>query len=639
MTYQQLFDDLIGDVPISTVDLDRVIGRERRVRRLRIGAGTTAVAAAVAAVAFGTTALIGKPHAQPAKPKPTITTVPGTDQDLDRIDAAVVAALLRAEPRLTWAAEGTLASTTPNWESQPSGGATLASGYLGEGGVRIGGVDVSVQVQIRRDGAASWEREGGTSCSKNADECGERSGPHGEKIKFERGSWERQVPPDLRDRLPRRSEKGRVAVLRRDGSLVLVNATTTGEDSRLPLTVEQLTTVALDQTIVLAPMPPPSPAPSSTVTTVAGTQQDAARLETALTAAFRKQAPGFTWTTKWGGKDSAGPVDDARTRLNVDEPSLGAWFRVGNRGGNVILRLVREGQAVWESAPPCPVAGPAGLSCTVTTGPGGERIRARQLLRGFGWAGDLHRPAADGSLLVEVLRPDNSLVYLSVGQDKPALSLAQLVDVALDPALVLAPPPPRGTVSGQGFGGPRQYYNEAELTAAGTALDAVSPEGTIFVSPSHAEFDGLNRTSAVSFVFLVQRAGLAGDGEIVVQRRMGFAVSCEMVRSISSQLHERHPHGGECTESTRPDGNRVVVIVSRSSGTVAYDVFVQRPDRGTVEVVLDNVPNSGAATDMPESQDLVHVWPKGVQGGTKPPLTLHQATELAGHPDLLNLLP
>ncbi|MCW3813636.1 hypothetical protein ONA91_04080 [Micromonospora sp. DR5-3] len=641
MTYQQLFDDLIGEAPLNTVDVDRVIGRERRARRLRIGAGTTAVAAAVAAVVFGTTTLIGKPHAQPARPKPTITTVPGTNQDLDRIDAAVVAALTREEPRLTWATKGAPASKTPIWESRPGGGTTLASGYLGNGSLRIDGIDVSVRMEITRNGAPAWETVERRPCSKFAVECGERTGPHGEKIKFDRSVREQEVPPRLRDRMSSRAESASVVVLRSDGSLMSMFAGTTGEDSRLPLTVEQLTAVALDPAIVLAPLPPASPTPSSTVTTVAGTEADATRLDTALTAALRRQAAGFTWMTKWGGTDSPTPVGFApKGRLNVDAPVLdAATFRVGDRAGQLTLRLVREGRPAWESAPPCPTAGLAGRNCAVTEGPAGERIRARQLLGDFGRRGDLHRPALSGNLLVEVLRPDGTLAYLSLTQDKPALSLAQLIEVGRDPALTLAPPPPAGAGTAQAVGPPNDAYEGAQTTAASAALEAVSPDGTIFLRTFSAGSDGLTGTRQASFVFLVQRAGLAGDGEIVVQRRLGVTVSCETVRSISSQFHERHPHGGECTESTGSDGNRVVAIVARSSGTVSYDVFVQRPDRGTVEVVLDNRPNTGATTDMPEGGDLQYVWPKGVQGGGGPPLTLDQVTELAGHPDLLNLLP
>lgn len=37
MTYQQVFDQAIGEPPPSTVDLDRVLRRQRRAARLQIG--------------------------------------------------------------------------------------------------------------------------------------------------------------------------------------------------------------------------------------------------------------------------------------------------------------------------------------------------------------------------------------------------------------------------------------------------------------------------------------------------------------------------------------------------------------------------------------------------------------------------
>ena len=655
MTYQQLFDDLIGEAPLSTVDVDRVIGQQRRARRLRIGVGTSAVAAAVALVVFGTTGLIGKPHAAPApvtNRSPAVTTVPGTNQDLDRIDAAVVAALTRAEPRLVWSAKGVPASTTPNWESTARSmlpDETLDSGYSGAGDVRIGTVEVGVMVRIERDGAAAWKRFADLPCATaKGMECGERTGPGGEKIKVRRAVRENDVPARLRDRIPSRTESQDVLALRRDGSLVETTAMTTGEDSRLPFTAEQLIAVALDPAVVLAPASAATPSsaapatPNSTVTTVAGTEADAARLDAALTAALRRQASGFTWLTRWAGPISPTPVWFQPTaRLSINSPYRDhASFRVGDRGGQVSLQMRREGRAYWEHAPPCPTAGLAGRNCTVSDGPGGEKIRARRLLGDFGRRGDLHRPTLGSVRHVEVLRADGTLVELSLTGAETVLSLGQLIDVARDPAIALAPPPAGFGGNRQAFGeGPGPDYMPVGETAASAALDDVSPDGTIFLRISQGGGGGPSGPSVWSFSFLVQRAGLAGDGEILVQRRMGITVSCENVRALPPAMHPRHTHSGECTESTRPDGNRVVSVVARSSGTVTYDVFVQRPDRNTVEVVLDNRPNTGSTTDMPEMGGLQSIWPKGAEGGASPPLTLEQVTELAGHPDLVNLLP
>ncbi|ATO15625.1 hypothetical protein CO540_18775 [Micromonospora sp. WMMA2032] len=640
MTYRELFDDLIGETPVSTVDVDRVIGGQRRARRLRIGAGTTAVAAVVAAVLVGTTSLIGKPHAQPAKPVPAVTTIPGSDQDLDRIEAAVIAALTRAMPRLAWAVKDGPVIDTPAWASDVMGQAG-SLGYRGNGSFRVDGVDLVASLQITPDGAKSWQAEESRACSKAAAECGEQTGPDGEKIRYHRSVWEQEVPPQLRDRMPSRTESAGVTALRRDGTFLNLSLRTVTAEDNLPIAVGQLIPVVLDRAVALAPKPSPTPAASSTVTTVAGTAADAARLDAALTSALRRQAPDFTWTTRWGGEDSPTPVGfEPKGRLNVDGPVLdAAAFRVGNRAGQVTLRLVREGERAWSAAPPCPTAALAARHCTVTENPGGERVRARRLLTRFGLRPDSTRPAASNNYLIESLRPDGTLVRLYVTQDKPALSMDQTIEVAREATLVLAPRPPAGTATAGFYGLPSWDYDSVAQGAAVAALDAVSPDGMIYLLPFQEGSGGPNGATLLSYNFMVQRGGLAGDGEIIVERRAALVLSCATLGALPPAMHQGHAHGGECTESTRPDGNRVVTIVSRPAGSVVYGVFVQRPDRGTVEVVIDNRPNTGAASDMPTDGDFERRWPKGVRGGAIPPLTLEQVTALAAHPDLINLLP
>ncbi|MFI7251867.1 hypothetical protein [Micromonospora chalcea] len=640
MTYRQLFDDLIGEPPVSTVDVDRVISGQRRARRLRIGAGTTAVAAVVAAVLVGTTTLIGKPHAQPAKPVPAITTTPGSNQDLDRIDAAVIAALTRAVPSLAWAVKDGPVIEAPNWASEAIG-QLGAPGYSGDGSFRVDGVDLAAQMLISRDGAKSWQAEAAHACSKAAVECGEQTGPDGEKIRYRRSVWEQEVPARFRDQIPTRVESADAAALRRDGTLLRLTIRTVTAEDKLPVTAGQLIPVVVDRAVALAPLPSPTPAAVSTVTTVAGTAADAARLDAALTNALRRQATGFTWTTKWGGESSPTPVGfEPKGRLNVDTPVLeAAAFRVGDRAGQITLRLVRDGEAAWSVAPPCPTATLGARNCTVTEFPGGERLRARRLLAGFG----VHRSSArlleSNNYLIESLRPDGTLVRLFLTQHKPALSMAQAIEVAQEPTLVLAARPPAGAATTPLYGPPGWDYDDAVRDSAMAALDAVSPEGMVFLLPIREGGSGPNGASLVSFNFSVQRGGLAGDGEIIVERRAAMVASCATIRGLPPSMHTGHAHDGQCTESIRPDGNRVVTITSGSAGSVVYGVFVQRPDRGTVEVVIDNRPDTGAASDMPTGGKFEALWPKGLKGGATPPLTLEQVTALAGHPDLINLLP
>ena len=639
MTYRQLFDDLIGEPPVSTVDVDRVISGQRRARRLRIGAGTTAVAAVVAAVLVGTTTLIGKPHTQPAKPAPVVTTIPGSDQDLDRIDAAVIAALTRAVPSLAWAVKDGPVIDTPAWASSVMGPGSL--GYRGNGSLRADGVDLVASLQITPDGAKSWQAEAARGCSKNAVECGEQTGPDGEKIRYHRSVWEQEVPPQLRDQMPSRTESAGVTALRRDGTYLNLNIRTVTAEDKLPVAVGQLIPVVVDRAVVLAPEPSPAPAVTSTVTTVAGTAADAARLDAAVTNALRRQASDFTWLTKWGGESSPTPVGfEPKGRLSVDAPVLdAATFRVGKRAAQVTLQLVRDGEAAWSLAPPCPTAALAARHCTVTEFPGGERLRARRILTGFGSRPETARPVGSNSYLIESLRPDGTLVRLHLAQDKPALSMEQTIEIAREPAFVLAPRPTAGSATAQTFGPSRWANRGATSDGPIAALDAISPDGMIYLLPFQEGGDGLSGPTFLSYNFMVQRGGLAGDGEIIVERRAALVLSCATVGALPPATHRGHAHDGECTESTRPDGNRVVTIVSRPAGSVVYSVFVQRPDRGTVEVVIDNRPNTGAASDMPTDGDFGRRWPKGVRGGATPPLTLEQVTALAAHPDLINLLP
>ncbi|MEU7826611.1 hypothetical protein [Catellatospora sp. NPDC049133] len=75
---QQLFDDVIGEVPAPGVDVDRIIRRERRgaVSRRLAGVSTGALALlAVGAVALGSGALTGGPAAPVAVPA---TAAPGS---------------------------------------------------------------------------------------------------------------------------------------------------------------------------------------------------------------------------------------------------------------------------------------------------------------------------------------------------------------------------------------------------------------------------------------------------------------------------------------------------------------------------------------------------------------------------------
>jgi len=70
------FEEAIGASPPSTVDVDRIIERQRRLSRLRIVGGLAGTVAAVVAVAVGATTLAGKPTPTTPGERPAATPSP-----------------------------------------------------------------------------------------------------------------------------------------------------------------------------------------------------------------------------------------------------------------------------------------------------------------------------------------------------------------------------------------------------------------------------------------------------------------------------------------------------------------------------------------------------------------------------------
>ncbi|WBC13332.1 hypothetical protein O7600_19530 [Micromonospora sp. WMMA1998] len=454
MTYRQLFDDLIGETPVSTVDVDRVIGGQRRARRLRIGAGTTAVAAVVAAVLVGTTSLTGKPHSGPApavtrSPAPVVSTVPGTAEDVARLKAAARTAIERAVPDLVWI---TMPGSTDSVDRNP------------------------VWVEV---------------------------GP------------------------PTRSNR---------------------DFYRLPL-------------------------------------------------------------------------------VN---------FRVDRKGVSVNIDIDRDGAAVWQKRTPCPTRGVAAENCVVSTGSSGERARVRRDVISFGpkWDHPYDRPVPGEGQTAEVLRPDGSLVTVRTYGLAKGVTGETLTRIARDPALKLSDRPPAGAGPSAARRDGSDWFHTVEApvqTALGSALADVSTTGRIHFWLNTGSADPEPRMWGLGFV--IDRGGLAGDGEAVVERGT-VELSCASLGKLWNNPHREHSHDGDCVQTTRPDGNRQVTVVSRVKGVVTYMAFVQRPDRTFTEVRLNNRPERNAGR-TPRS-----AWAYGVKpGGATPPLTLDQVVALAAHPDLLGVLP
>lgn len=174
---QQIFDELIGAPPPSTVDVDAIVVRQRRRRRVRRFAASGSAAAGVAlAVVLGVT-LGGGPHRQ-SGPPPAATTNPspsagttgfalepgtpaGRERTKDRLGAALEAALTEHAPRAEWI----YMPDVPGEERTPDGHPTMwvteaPVFFEGRSGISADGEKGGFYLSVRPS-----ECEPGLSCS------------------------------------------------------------------------------------------------------------------------------------------------------------------------------------------------------------------------------------------------------------------------------------------------------------------------------------------------------------------------------------------------------------------------------------------------------------------------------------------
>ncbi|MFG1648992.1 hypothetical protein ACGFIE_03630 [Micromonospora sp. NPDC049275] len=432
MSYRQVLDEAIGDSPVSGVDVERVIRRERRARSRRWGAGATAAAvltvvAAVTVLTPGSVPKTGDPAG------PTITTTPGTPEDKARIDRAVVAAVAREAPAVTWVRPfGVPDPDRPLPPSSFDEEAGTRVGYDQTGDITVGGVGARLAVEVHRDGARSF---GDRSCEEGPNPttviCEKGAGPNGERL--------RTVGFEHR-------EKGRggklyaqndrtVLVLRPDGAMVGVWLQNMRQDGRFPLSVDQQTAVALDPAVALAPLPPGVVLPSAEPRPTPTKSAEQIRIDNAVFAALRRQAP----TVK-----GAGGADDIPTDLaSVWGDSGGENTADSYWGQGRIIVGAETGRfdvQIWRKDP--------GLSgdltcgkqtktyrCTAGVGPNGERYRTVTNTRREG-------SGVAGERTVTVRRKDGSVLAVTLAGDPPdgkfPLTAAQQQAIALDPAVALA---------------------------------------------------------------------------------------------------------------------------------------------------------------------------------------------------------
>ncbi|MER7416795.1 hypothetical protein ABT346_08420 [Micromonospora peucetia] len=434
MTYRELFDEAIGDAPVSTVDVDRVIGRQRRAGRRWAWGASGLGAVAVLAVTLTMTLL-----PEPASPNivpavvPTITTkgstgaaatpstTAGTPEDAKRLEGALVAALVREVPNLTWPESAS--PNIPKLEEGASPQTTLES-YSMWATVGVGGSTAKTSMRVWRIGEEIFTRD---RCEEKRPPdllhyaCLVSTGPDGAQVRTIERTF---IDAKAKDR--KGEHQLNVGLLRGNGTLVTMRVYNDRGQGELPLTAEQMTAVASDPAVTLGPLPsgatvrpPLEPRPDES--SAPGVQK---QIDKAVFAALRAQAPGV----KAGGAEVA--LEDAWTGSggdnSIDEYWGQAFVAVDGRSGLFSVQIWRKDSGLGGDL----TCGPPSktYSCTTGKGPNGERWRITTST-----AGGAERN-------VQVLRKDGSTVWVSHNRGPKAafaLTAEQQKAVALNPAVAL----------------------------------------------------------------------------------------------------------------------------------------------------------------------------------------------------------
>ena len=417
MSYRQVMDDAIGDAPVSTVDIDTVIARQRRAQKVRRWGACGAGAAAVLALAV-TVSQVLPGHTGPGPAgDPQITTVAGTPADLARLDNAVFAAVKREVPGLKW--HNPASPDVPDWSHEGGDQDTLVS-YRGQGAIVADGVRAHLVVSIVRHGS---ERTG-PPC---ADACPESAGPRGERVR----TW--TMPPEgwSTDRAPDRRSSRYVRVLRpADDTVVMVALESESPDGIRSMSLAQQTAIALDPAIALAPVPP---TPSRTGTNPPADPSQQRRIDNAVFASLRQQAPGIQ-----GERGANRTPDLSAVWLDTggDNNADSYWGQgsiVVNGVAGTFSVQVERADPGFDDDRKCGKASRS-YACEAGTGPHGELYRTvtnttRQ------------ESAVSAERSVSVLRKDGTWLSVTHSARPPdaafALTAAQQQAVAFDRAITL----------------------------------------------------------------------------------------------------------------------------------------------------------------------------------------------------------
>ena len=425
MSYRQVLDEAIGASPLSTVDVDEVIRRERRARRRHwTAAGTAAAVAAVTGAVW-----LLAPGGAPQPPTPagvTVAPAPGTVADEIRIDRAVIDAVTRAAPEVTWVRPLDVTAPDAPTSAPHSGGVDLDTRvrYQKAGRIASGGTEAVLEVQILRDGARFFQPRtcDGTQLAPDLT-CAEATGPAGEPVR----TVERQLRQAGRgDKLHAQNYR-LVRVLRSDGALVTVSLSSRTRDAAFPLTVAQQTAVALDPAVALAPLPPGTVAPSPPGPSTPGRFAEQTRIDNAVFAALRRQVPGVRGAD--GPNGTPADLSKVWTDTGGENTADSYWGQgrvvVGTAAGLFSVQIWRADPGMFGNLS-CGKESDV-HTCTAGTGPHGERYRTATNTGGT------------RERTVDVRRSDGSWLSVTLDSDQEPfpLTVAQQQAVAFDTAISL----------------------------------------------------------------------------------------------------------------------------------------------------------------------------------------------------------
>lgn len=167
---KKLFDDAIGEVPPSTVDVDAVIARGRRAARVRRAASPVLATVAAVAVLLGGVAVVvlqsdgGASGVAPTKPPSTTRTPPTSESQ-----CAGVTPTAPPQPEESAVTEARLTAVlTDAVSSRLPGGATLTQNPLGKGpaGRQLGPLEFKHWYSEPKE----WNDATGSGCHGGEDE-------------------------------------------------------------------------------------------------------------------------------------------------------------------------------------------------------------------------------------------------------------------------------------------------------------------------------------------------------------------------------------------------------------------------------------------------------------------------------------